>query len=155
MKQKTLILLTAFLLVSVFASAENSKSTVQIKWFSNLEDALAEAEISQLPIFIDFTGSDWCGWCFKLEEEVFSKQDFINYVSENLIMVKLDYPKRIEQTFETKQYNNEIASKFGIRGFPTILLLDENGKEISRTGYQPGGAMNYISHIKSLLKGKQ
>ena len=155
MKQNLILIVMIVFVFSLNAAGETPNTTDEIKWLTNLEDAMSEAKVKNLPIFVDFTGSDWCGWCFKLDEEVFEKQSFIDYAKDNLIMLELDYPKSIQQTPEVKKYNNDIAKKYGIQGFPTILLLDMNGKEIARTGYQPGGAPNYIDHIEELLQGKK
>jgi protein disulfide-isomerase len=63
----------------------------------------------------------------------------------------LDFPKDIEQTQEIKDYNNMLAKKYGIQGFPTILLIDGQGKLVAQTGYQAGGAAKYVEHLKSYL----
>ncbi|MCK4338930.1 MAG: thioredoxin family protein [Candidatus Cloacimonetes bacterium] len=104
-----------------------------------------------IPIFVDFTGSDWCVWCFKLRDKVFSQEEFIQYAKENLVLLELDFPKNIKQSKETKAYNENLARRFGIRGLLTILLVNSKGEEIARTGYQYGGAENYVNHIKELL----
>jgi thioredoxin-related protein len=144
--------LILILFLSVFAIAIAAEETTELNWLSNLEEAQLESEESGLPIFVNFTGSDWCGWCIKLVDEVFSKEEFIDYANENLIMVKLDFPKRIEQTKETKDYNRSLSSKYNIQGFPTILLLNSEGEVIAKTGYQAGGPNKYIDHLKNLLE---
>ncbi len=149
MKLRFYLLLTLIVLFSA-CSAEEIIQT-ENNWYSNLEEAMDEAKIWKRPIFVDFTGSDWCGWCIKLDEEVFSQPEFSDYAANNLILVKLDFPQKKQQSNETKQYNNNLAQKYGIRGFPTIVLLDESGKEITRTGYIPGGAAQYVEHLKQLL----
>ncbi|MGB5896232.1 MAG: thioredoxin family protein, partial [Ignavibacteriaceae bacterium] len=99
----------------------------------------------------NFTGSDWCKWCFKLSDEVFSKDAFKEYADENLILVKLDFPRSISQSSETKAYNQSLAQKYGVQGFPTIIIFNSQGKPVAKTGYRTGGAANYVSHIKSFL----
>ena len=130
---------------------ENKKSTGSLKWLTNLEEAQAISREKELPIFVDFTGSDWCVWCFKLRDKVFSQEEFIQYAKENLVLLELDFPKNIKQSKETKAYNENLARRFGIRGLLTILLVNSKGEEIARTGYQYGGAENYVNHIKELL----
>ena len=149
------IALTFLFSISCHAEKGSTKEFIdneELNWLINLEEAVAEALASDKPILLDFTGSDWCGWCKRLHSEVFSQTEFIDYAQENLILLKLDFPKYIQQSEETKKYNNDILSSFGVRGFPTIVLLDSEGKEINRTGYQPGGAENYIKHLESLMK---
>jgi protein disulfide-isomerase len=148
------LMLTLLVFISCHAekeSSDNPVSTGELKWLINFEEAMEVAEENDLPIFVNFTGSDWCGWCKRLQSEVFSQTEFINYANENLVLLKLDFPKYIQQTEETKKYNGDLATRFGIRGFPTILLLNSQGEEIKRTGYQPGGAEAYIKHIETLL----
>ena len=157
MKKFIIVAIALSFLISVSCHAEKETSQESVKsekltWLINLEEAVIEAQAMNKPIFVDFTGSDWCGWCKRLISEVFSQSEFIEYAEENLVLLKLDFPKSIQQSEKTKNYNRDLLNKFGIRGFPTILLLDSNGKEIKRTGYQSGGAVNYIEHIESLLK---
>jgi len=143
-------ILIAAALLSVYGCSLNAKSK-SLKWYDNLEKAEQVAQKENRPILVDFTGSDWCVWCKRLSAEVFSKDEFINYANENLILVKIDFPQNIQQTPATKYYNQNLAQKFGVQGFPTIILLKSNGDPIAQTGYQPGGAANYVEHIKSML----
>ena len=87
----------------------------------------------------------------KLNDEVFSQSEFETYAEQNLVLVRLDFPRNIQQSNETKMYNNSLAQRYGIQGFPTILVFDNQGKMVAKTGYQPGGATNYVSHIQSFL----
>ena len=100
---------------------------------------------------VNFTGSDWCKWCFKLSDEVFSQDEFKEYADENLVLVKVDFPEHKEQSNQTKMYNQSLAQKFGVEGFPTIIIINSEGRMVAKTGYQEGGPINYINHIKSFL----
>jgi protein disulfide-isomerase len=144
------IILTIFVLTLSLAACAREKSD-SLNWLENLEEAQLLSEQTDKPIFVNFTGSDWCGWCIKLHDEVFSQKEFIDYASENLILLKLDFPRNIPQTDEIKAYNRDLAIKYEVQGFPTILLLDKNADEINRTGFQYGGAEKYVAHIKELL----
>ncbi len=124
------------------------------EWIENWNDALKYSQELNRPILVNFTGSDWCGWCIKLSSEVFSKKEFQDYAKANLILLKLDFPKSIPQSAELKAQNQSLQSKFKITGYPTIVLVDKDGTEIQRTGYQPGGAVAYVSHLQELLKSK-
>ncbi|MDP2172529.1 MAG: thioredoxin family protein [Candidatus Cloacimonadaceae bacterium] len=120
-------------------------------WITDWDQALAASKELGRPVLIDFTGSDWCGWCIKLKGEVFSKPAFIEYAKDNLILLMIDFPRKRKLPVEQQTANQKLAEKFEVEGFPTIVLVNENGKEIKRTGYQPGGPEKYIDHIKSLL----
>jgi len=124
------------------------------QWIENYDAAIKAAKDMGRPILVNFTGSDWCGWCKKLMAEVFSKDEFINYAKEDLILLKLDFPRSIPQTDELKAQNSSLQEKFKIEGYPTIVLLNSEGTEIGRLGYEPGGAVKYVGHLKQLLAVK-
>lgn len=121
-------------------------------WLTDFEAAKQQAAEKKLPILADFSGSDWCGWCIKLDNEVFSKDEFKAYARDNVVLFLADFPSRKPQPEETKKQNEILQQKYGIRGFPTVLLLDAEGKVLGRTGYQAGGPEKYVEHIKKLLK---
>lgn len=122
------------------------------KWIDNFEKAKKLAQKFKRPILVNFTGSDWCGWCIRLEREVFSKPAFLSYARKKLVLLKLDFPRRKKISDEVKMKNNLLLRKYGVRGFPTILILNSEGVALHKTGYRPGGAEKYIEHLKSLLK---
>lgn len=138
------------------AEADQAKPAVVSKavWLTSMAAAKAEAAKRKVPILVDFSGSDWCGWCIKLDEEVFSTPVFQEYAAKNLVLLMVDFPRRKTQDADTQKQNNALVEKFGIEGFPTILLLDENEKLIARTSYQPGGGESYVKHLGKLLKNK-
>ncbi len=143
----SMILLTAILI----GCSKNGSSNDNLNWEGNLEVALQKAKEENKAVLVNFTGSDWCVWCQKLSAEVFSKSEFEDYADEYLILVRLDFPRNIEQSAETKMYNNQLAQRFGVEGFPTVLLFNSQGKMVLQTGYQPGGPVAYVNHLKSYL----
>ncbi len=118
---------------------------------TNLELAKSQAKINQKPILLAFTGSDWCGWCVKLEQEVLSQPAFQTWAQEHVITLVADFPRHTPLPADLAAQNEALAQQYGISGFPTVLLLDADGHEIARTGYQPGGAQAYVNHLKSFL----
>ncbi|MFN7562312.1 MAG: thioredoxin family protein [Prosthecobacter sp.] len=138
MKTNALLLLT-LLLFSVNALAGKSG------WEDNYDKALAEAKETNKLVLLDFTGSDWCGWCMKLDEEVFSKSDFKKYAKANLVLVELDYPRGKSQTKKLKEQNAALKSKFGISGYPTLIVVDAEGKEQARWG---GYSKTFLDELK-------
>ncbi|HPM04537.1 MAG TPA: thioredoxin family protein [Candidatus Cloacimonas sp.] len=137
-----------------FDEAMDSPKAYNGEWLTDFSKAQELAKELNRPILVNFTGSDWCSWCIKLTKEVFSKEAFVSYATDSLVLLKLDFPRKIPQTPEVKAANEKLAKDFGVQGFPTIVLLDTNGKEINRTGYQPGGAEAYVKHLQDLLAGK-
>ena len=137
--------------ILLFTSCNNGQSSDNLSWNGNLEKAIEQAKEENKAVLVNFTGSDWCIWCKRLSAEVFQQKEFEAYAKDNLVLVMLDFPKDIQQSQQTKEYNNKLAQKYGIQGFPTILLIDGQGKLVAQTGYQPGGAAKYVEHLKSYL----
>jgi thioredoxin-related protein len=120
-------------------------------WLTNMDEALAAAKKDGRPILIDFTGSDWCVWCVRLDSEVFDTDRFRTEAPKRFVLVKLDFPRHSSiLTPEEKAHNQQWSKKFGINGFPTILLLDAEGRPFAKTGYQEGGEENYLNHLTEL-----
>ncbi len=145
------IILSAVLLTAFLLGCSKSAADDGLNWESNLETAIQKAKTENKAVLVNFTGSDWCVWCQRLSSEVFSKSEFKDYAEDNLILVKIDFPKNIEQSNETKLYNNMLAQKYAVQGFPTVLLFNSLGDLVLTTGYQEGGAENYVNHLKSNL----
>ncbi len=150
LKKLTLVLFTLLFLI-VACSDNKTKTSDDLNWTNDLEKAIETAKAENKAVLVNFTGSDWCMWCFKLSDEVFSQDEFKEYADENLILVKVDFPQNIPQSDQTKAYNQSLAQKFDVQGFPTIIIINSQGKPVAKTGYQEGGAVNYINHIKSFL----
>ena len=121
------------------------------EWMTDFAAAKIKAAAEQKPLLLDFTGSDWCGWCIKLDKEVFSQKAFKEFAADNLVLVELDFPRGKEQSEDLKAQNKALAEKYEIRGFPTILVLSPEGELIEKTGYQRGGPEAYVAHIKEIL----
>ena len=120
-------------------------------WSEDLDQAKVEAAKNNKYIFVSFSGSDWCHWCIKLDEEVLSTKEFQCYAEDKLVMVLVDFPKRKKQPQELKIKNEELARKYRVRGFPSVALLSPEGKLVSMTGYRRGGAEAYIEHLELLI----
>jgi len=121
-------------------------------WMTDFEKAKALAKAEKKYILIDFSGSDWCGWCIKLDREVFSQDAFQSYAKDHLVLVLADSPRdKSKQSGELQKQNDQLIKEFKVRGFPTVFILDSDGKIIAKTGYQDGGAEAYVEHIKKLI----
>ncbi|GAA5127890.1 thioredoxin family protein [Luteolibacter yonseiensis] len=130
--------------------AAAAADTDVFKWETDYEVAKKRAKDEKKDILVDFTGSDWCGWCIKLKKEVFDKPEFQEYAKKHLVMLELDFPRKKQLPAKEKEQNEKLSQEFQIEGFPTILLLKASGREIARTGYQEGGPEKYIEHLKGL-----
>jgi protein disulfide-isomerase len=121
-------------------------------WMTDMDKAMKMSAKTGKPILADFSGSDWCGWCIKLDREVFSQKVFLDYAKKNLILVMLDFPRRKTQSEKLIAQNKKLRDKYKVRGYPTVLLLDSKGKVIATTGYRRGGAKKYVEYLEKLLE---
>lgn len=121
-------------------------------WQTDWQAARAAAARDGRVILMDFTGSDWCPWCVKLDKEVFSQEAFRTYAAANLVLMEVDFPRRKELPAELKDQNKTLQEQFGVTGFPTIFLVDAQGLPFGRTGYRAGGAEAYVAHLKELTE---
>lgn len=122
-------------------------------WLTDLDEARKVAVREKKAILIDFTGSDWCGFCIKLRDEVFTTKEFKDF-AKNYVLVELDYPNKKPQPPEVKARNREIQAKFDVRGFPTVLLMDaQSGDAYGRvSGYSPGsGPKDYLARLSAFV----
>ncbi|MDD2676067.1 MAG: thioredoxin family protein [Methylacidiphilaceae bacterium] len=117
-------------------------------WITDYPKALKEAKAQKKLVLANFTGSDWCPWCQKLQREVFSTPEFQQYAKEHLVLLELDFPQRKPQTEALKQQNKELADRYHVDAFPTILLLDPEGQEVASMGYLPGGAKPFLDKVE-------
>ncbi len=123
-------------------------------WGVDQTQALAKAKTDKKMVLMDFTGSDWCGWCIKMDKEIFSTPEFKKYAQDNLELVELDFPHKKQLPPMTKQQNDALAKQYGVEGFPTTVVLDSNGKTLKVFGgYVEGGAAAFIATLQQLKAG--
>lgn len=122
-------------------------------WLTDFKQAQADAKAGNKMLLVDFTGSDWCGWCMKLDREVFSKPEFKEYADKNLVLLEVDFPRRKQISAEQRAHNEKLAREHEVMGFPTILLFDSSGKKVGELGYMPGGAAAFVAELDRLRKG--
>ncbi len=134
--------------ISALFSADES-------WMTDFEAAKAKAEKENKDLLIDFTGSDWCGWCVKLDKEVFKHDEFKNGVKDKFVLVEIDFPEdKTGMTEATIAQNDKLQEEYAVSGFPTILLTDAKGRPFAKTGYEAGGPEKYVASLDELLKAK-
>jgi len=143
-------LLTQLLAVCAVATLTTSAALAAEGWGENYEKAAAQAKSENKLLLLDFTGSDWCPWCIKLNKEVFSQPEFKEFASKNLILVEVDFPQTKPQSGTVKAQNQRLQDKFGIQGYPTVVVLNAAGKKVGELGYQPGGPKPFIAELEKL-----
>ncbi|MEJ0090397.1 MAG: thioredoxin family protein [Limisphaerales bacterium] len=120
----------------------------ELSWGTDVPKALAQAKTDKKMVLLDFTGSDWCGWCIKFDKDTLSKDKFAEYAKAHLELVTLDFPNKKPQSADLKAANAALQKKYKVGGFPTFVLLDADGKEVWRqVGYLEGGPDAFIAKL--------
>jgi thioredoxin-related protein len=125
------------------------------KWTMDVDAAKALAQKKKLPILLNFSGSDWCGWCKLMERSVFSEKDWQDYAKANVVMVVIDFPKNKDIVpAKYVERNKKLKAKYEVSGFPTFVVLDDDGEtELGRLG--AGRDMTptiFIAQLKKLCR---
>ncbi len=138
--------------VLAFSAVSRKGSAAEGLWQTDFKAAQAKAKQEKKYLLVDFTGSDWCTWCIRLHNEVFDKEAFKTAAPKQFVLVELDFPHEKELSPELKKQNDALQEKYKIEGFPTVLLMDDEGKVIARTGYRDGGPDPYLKLLAELPK---
>ncbi|MCB9903864.1 MAG: thioredoxin family protein [Planctomycetes bacterium] len=122
------------------------------RWIDDFDEAVKIAKAEHKDLLVDFTGSDWCGWCIKLHKEVFSHEPFYTTAEKSFVLVALDFPRdeAVKAKVPNPERNRELANLYGVQGYPTVLLMTADGEVFGQTGYQAGGPEAYIEHLNTL-----
>ena len=151
--EKTFVMKSLTLSLLFIAFISFSFSQEKLVWYENLQEAVKISKKENKPLMLFFTGSDWCGWCLRLQKEVFFKPEFTKWANENVVLVELDYPRKKAQPAHIKTQNAQLQSQFGVRGYPTIWFVQAdinssgqlNLSQLGKTGYVKGGPETWIS----------
>lgn len=133
----------------------------ELKWETDINKAISVSNKTKKPMLLFFTGSDWCGWCIRLQKEVLKTPEFKTWAAKNVVLVELDYPRSKPQSDAIKNQNNGLQQIFGIQGFPTVYFATakvKGGKPsytgIGSTGYVAGGPSAWLEVANGILKTK-
>ncbi len=135
--------LAALLITPVFAADYPPAG-----WTDSITEAISRAEKEDKMILMDFSGSDWCGWCKKLEKEIFQTREFQAWAEKNLVRVFIDFPRNRKQSDDVVKQNQVLQEFFGVKGFPTVFLLDSSLTPLLQTGYTKGGPSAFIEVLE-------
>ena len=171
MIKKSLTLLTVAALCACGIAADDEKNPPKAnhkpalegaepgKWTQDYDAALKVAAEKGLPLMLNFTGSDWCGWCKVMDKNVFAdEKDWGAYAKENLMLVTLDFPR--DKTIVPKKWvsrNKELQAKFGVRGYPSYIVLDNDGEtKLGQLGAsREATPKSFIQQTKGVLRFSQ
>lgn len=169
MKKLTFVFAVMLLFVSAAVKAQEVGPKEELSWYTDITKAAEVSNATNKPIFAFFTGSDWCGWCKKLQASVFSKKDFIRWANQNVVLVELDFPRGKQLSPELQQQNSSLQRTFGVQGYPTVWLFfmspqaggtGYNINALGSTGY-PAGAepgreeIKFISDANAIIAKKE
>jgi thioredoxin-related protein len=144
MKKITLCLLACWVVWQVGAAEEGD-------WLTNLPKAQAKAKTEKKMVLMDFNGSDWCPPCKALRKNVLNSQEFKDFAKNSLVLVDVDFPRQKQQAEELKKANEELSHKYGIEGFPTVIVLSSDGKELKKVvGYGGKSAKEFVAELQKL-----
>ena len=152
---KKIIFVFAFLISGLVAQAQ------ELNWHTDMAKATEASLKENKPLLLFFTGSDWCGWCIKLQKDVLKTNEFATWATQNVILVELDFPKSKPQDQNIKMQNQQLAQTFGIQGYPTVWFVNPikgadnkvNLSGLGSLGYD-NSAKNWISHANAFLAKK-
>ena len=144
--KRTLVFLWCMAISSVIVAPAHA-----LDWWTNYPAAATEAKALNRPLLLFFGGSDWCSWTKKLTGEVLIQPAFLAFAESNLVCVSVDFPKKTPQDGATKKQNKDLAAKYGVKGYPAVLLLKPDGQIIGQTGYKDGGPEMYVQHLQGIL----
>ena len=148
--KKLLLILVAFSSISLFAQ--------ELSWETDMSKAVERAEKENKVIMLFFTGSDWCGWCVRLQNEVFKQADFKTWAQEKVVLVELDFPRKTPQSEDIKNQNVTLSQMFEVKGYPTVWFVKPskagekiNLEKIGSTGYVAGGPGAWLLGANQIL----
>ena len=148
-------------LIFVFFIGLVSTQAQELKWHTDVKEAMAIGNKEKKPLLLFFTGSDWCGWCIRLQKEVLTTPEFRKWAKEKVILVELDYPRSVPQSQEIKQQNYGMQNAFGVQGYPTVWFATVQTKDgkpsfggLGKTGYDPGGPVAWLEVANGILNQK-
>jgi protein disulfide-isomerase len=156
---KTIAFLSIILFTGLTAFAQKTAKE-DLVWHTDLNKAIELANKEKKPLMLFFTGSDWCGWCVKLQKEVFTQNEFKKWAQDNVVLVEVDFPRANIQTEEVKAQNRNLQQQFGVRGYPTCWFVKadklKDGKvnftQLGSKGYEAGGPMNWVNSATTIIK---
>ena len=152
---KKILFLTFITLVSFSANAQEG-----LTWHTDVSKATDISIKENKPMFLFFTGSDWCGWCIRLQKEVFHTPEFIKWAKESVVLVELDFPRKNNQTEAVKMQNAQLQQQLQVRGYPTVWFVNAsksadaktNLNALGSTGYVAGGPEKWLAAANQIIK---
>lgn len=145
--------MTKILMASMACFIALAVSAAAPGWTTDLAKAEAQAKTEDKLLLLYFTGSDFCPPCKELDKHVFSSEEFRKFATTNLVLVEFDFPLKKDLPAELKQSNAAARKQFNAIGFPTIVVLGPDGRELWRgESYDGESAKAFIARLQKLKK---
>jgi protein disulfide-isomerase len=141
----------ALLFSNTEVQAANSKEA-KVVWYQDWAHAKKQAARLNRPLFILFTGSDWCKWCVKLEKEVLDQPAFAAATADQYVFMLVDRPRKKKLPERVEEQNGLLCDRFQIDGYPTVLIVlpDEAETVIGEVGYDAGGVAGFLKELRAI-----
>ncbi|RMH74053.1 MAG: thioredoxin family protein [Gemmatimonadetes bacterium] len=152
MKQSVLIALVLVLGFGFIVFQVATTAGTAVEWQTDFAKAQNQANQQGKYLLLNFSGSDWCVWCRRLNDEVFSQPEFKTYARQHLVLAVADFPRYQHLPENLKRQNERLKATYGVKGFPTVILFNPKGEFVTQTGYQHGGAAAYVKHLKAFIE---
>lgn len=123
-----------------------------LTWLTDFEQGLVRAREEGKPMLVEFTGSDWCVWCQRLDREVFIQPGFKEYAENRFVLVELDFPHAEPLPDEVFKQRDELRQKFKVEEYPTVIVLSSASQEMGRLSYMEGGIGSFVGSVEKLIK---
>jgi len=134
-----------FITLLLVVSSMTIQAQEKLTWHTNIDEAIAVSKTENKPLFLFFTGSDWCGWCIRLQNEIFKTPEFIAWAKENVVLVELDFPRRTPQSDALKIQNSQLQQFFAIRGYPSVRFAKAGAPVDGKTSFELLGETGYVA----------
>ena len=149
------------LIALLFILGSYAVEAQELVWNNNLKNSIEVSKKTKKQLLLFYTGRDWCGWCIRLQTEVFKTPEFVKWANENVILVELDFPRRTVLAQEITEQNNQLQQFFAVQGYPTVWFVnatETDGKinidKLGSTGYLAGGPKVWLDTANGILKKK-
>lgn len=140
---------------TLIAAGALMHSALGSEWLTDVSAAKEKAAKENKAIMMDFTGSDWCGYCIKLKKAVFDTPEFEKFAAEKLVLVEVDFPSKKKQPAELKKANEKLRDQYKIEGYPTLQFIDAKGKVLGQiVGYEGEKPKEWIQKAEQIVNKK-
>lgn len=141
--------------IAVFAALSLSgglQAAETVNWLDNFQGVKEQSQTSKLPILALFTGSDWCPGCIFLESRILSDKEVASFINKSFVPFKADFPRARKLQPGVSKQNARLSYEYGIEGYPTLLLIDKDGRKLAMAYNESGNPKDFIKQLKGMLE---